>query len=180
LTVLAGLLLLALAGCGVPLDEAPQPVTRPTIAAGRGTPTTIASTEGPEVGVYFLRDDRLVRVGYPVAQPASLADALGFALGDPPDGSTSLRTAIPPGTSLLAVDVDDDGVARIDLSNEVNDVQGQAQKEAFAQLVFTALGADDLTGVRFAIDGEAVDAPTDDGNLSVVTAANYDPPLNPR
>jgi hypothetical protein len=30
------------------------------------------------------------------------------------------------------------------------------------------------------IDGEPIDAPTDDGNLAKVDADNYDPPLNPR
>jgi spore germination protein GerM len=168
------------AGCGVPLDEAPQPITRPTLASERDTPTTIARSDGPEAGVYFLSDDRLVRIAYPVADEPSLGDALRFALSAPAqDAGTELRTAIPPGTELRSVDVSN-AIATIDLTSEMNDVQGQNQKEAFAQLVFTALEFDEVRGVRFRIDGEPIDAPTDQGNLSVIDAEDYDPPLNPR
>ena len=73
-----------------------------------------------------------------------------------------------------------DGLATIDLSSEIDDIGGPAQKKAFAQIVFTALGFDEVERVRFLVDGKPVDAPTDDGNLAEVTADDYDPPLNPR
>ena len=71
-------------------------------------------------------------------------------------------------------------MATIDLTSEINDVTGPAQKEAFAQIVFTALAFEEVQQVRFLIDNEVIDAPTDDGNLALISAENYDAPLNPR
>jgi spore germination protein GerM len=169
-----------LTGCGVPLDSSPRVIDRATTTVPDATPTTAATPGAEEVGVYFLDGDRLVRQGYPVEGEATLRQAIGFVLDEPAEGSpASLRTAIPPGTSLRGLGVSD-GVATIDLTSEINDVSGPTQKQAFAQLVFTALDDPSVRRVRFRIDGQPVDAPTDDGNLSLVDADNYDPPLNPR
>lgn len=170
----------ALAACGVPIDESPRAITQTTIAPVDQTPTTVANSDAQEVSVYFLHGDRLERQGYPVAGEPTLRAALDFVLAAPAEGSDpELRTAVPPGTTLRSVEVTD-GTATIDLTNEINDVSGPAQKEAFAQIVFTTLSFEGVEQVRFLIDGDVVDAPTDDGNLAVVSAANYDKPLNPR
>ncbi len=172
--------LVALVGCGVPIDEAPRTITQTTIAPVDETPTTIAGTSANEVSVYFLRGERLERQGYPVEGEATLAQAIGFVLEAPAEGSSSqLRTSVPPGTTLLGVDVAD-GVATVNLSTEIDDVAGPAQKEAFAQIVFTTLAFEGVQRVQFFVNGEAIDAPTDDGNLAVISADNYDTPLNPR
>lgn len=169
-----------LAACGVPLDSAPRPISRATTTAPQTPPTTAGRPGAEEVGVYFLDEDRLVRQAYPVEGEPSLRQAIGFALDNPAEGSPSnLRTAVPPGTTLRELSLTD-GVATIDLTSEINDVSGPTQKQAFAQLVFTALDFTTVEQVRFQIDGKPVDAPTDDGNLALVDAGNYDPPLNPR
>lgn len=169
-----------LAGCGVPLDRAPRPITQTTIAPTDATPTTIATSGAPEVSVYFLNGDQLQRIGYPVEGDPTIGQALDFVLAAPPEPiGEDLHTSVPPGTELRSVEVTD-GVATVDLTSAINDVSGPAQKEAFAQIVFTALAFDDVQTVRFLIDGEPIDAPTDDGNLAEVTADNYDAPLNPR
>ncbi len=114
------------------------------------------------------------------AGEATLGKALDFVLAGPPEGAADgLDTSVPPGTRLRGVVVKN-GLATIDLTGEINDIGGPAQKEAFAQIVFTALGFEEVQRVRFFIDGEPVDAPTDDGNLAQIDADNYDPPLNPR
>ncbi|MCU1372178.1 MAG: Lipoprotein LpqB, GerMN domain protein [Ilumatobacteraceae bacterium] len=169
--------LLALAACGVPLDQEPRAINQTTIAPAT-TSVTIASPGDATVPVYFLNRDTLQAQEQPVEGDITLGAALDAVLA-PPDEAGDLRTAIPPGTALRGVEVAD-GLATIDLSSEINDIGGSAQKQAFAQIVFTALGFDEVQDVRFLIDGKAIDAPTDDGNLSVVSAANYDPPLNPR
>ena len=179
-TLLAVTAALAMAGCGVPLDSAPRPITQTTIAPTDATPTTIASTGAPEVSVYFLNGDRLQRIGYPVEGDPTIRQALDFVLAAPPESSDEdLHTSVPPGTELRSVEVTG-GVATVDLTSAINDVSGPAQKEAFAQIVFTALAFDEVQSVRFLIDGEPIDAPTDDGNLAEVSAGNYDAPLNPR
>jgi spore germination protein GerM len=175
---LAGLV--GLAGCGVPIDREPRPINQTTVTPAKPVPTTVAKVGGPKVAVYYLNRDRLQAEELAVEGEVSLGKALAFVLAAPPDDASSeLRTSVPPDTQLRGVVVED-GLATIDLSGEINDIGGPAQKEAFAQIVFTALEFDEVQRVRFSVDGEPVDAPTDDGNLAEVTAENYDPPLNPR
>lgn len=170
---------LALAGCGVPLDQEPRAINQTTVAPTTTVPTT-AAPGGASVPVYFLNGDALQVQEFPVEGEVTLGAALANVLGSPPDDtSPTLHTAVPPGTRLRGAEVRD-GLATIDLSGEINDIGGLPQKEAFAQIVFTALGFDEVEQVRFLVDGKPVDAPTDDGNLSVIGPENYDPPLNPR
>ncbi len=172
--------LLGLAGCGVPIDREPRPINQTTVAPAETVPTTVAPTGAATVEVYFLNDGRLQAEEYPVEGEVTLGKALDFVLAAPPeDASNNLDTSVPPDTQLRGVVVKN-GLATIDLTGEINDIGGPAQKEAFAQIVFTALGFDEVQQVRFFIDGEPVDAPTDDGNLAKIDADNYDPPLNPR
>jgi spore germination protein GerM len=164
----------------VPIDREPRPINQTTVAPAETVPTTVAPLGGPAVEVYYLNDDRLQAEEIPVEGDVSLGKALAFVLAAPPeDASSDLRTSVPPGTQLRGVVVEG-GLATIDLSSEINDIGGPAQKEAFAQIVFTALGFDEVQRVRFSVEGEPVDAPTDDGNLAEVTADDYEPPLNPR
>lgn len=170
----------ALSGCGVPLDDEPRAIVRTTSTPVDATPTTTSTPGGQEVTVYFVSEARLEGVPYPVKGEPSLSQALGYALETPAQGAPSdLVTAVPPGTKIRKVEVRD-GLARIDLTGEMNDISGENQKQAFAQLVFTALAFPGVSRVRFLIDGKGVDAPTDEGNLATVSASDYDPPLNPR
>lgn len=174
--------LVLFAACGVPLDSEPQRIERssPTSERPATTPTTNPSDSAAQVSVYFVSGEALAEVRYPVAGTPDLAEALGFALAGPAeDADPELSTAIPPGTRLIAVSVKDH-LARIDLSGEINDIDGQPERTAFAQLTFTALAFREVREVRFLIEGTGVDAPTDNGNQRLVTASDYDPPLNPR
>jgi spore germination protein GerM len=179
-TVLAVALLSGVAACGIPLDEDPEVVSQPTSGSSQAPTTTEPDGVSAEVSVYFLRGDALEAQRYPVAGEADLGQALNFVLARPAEGSDpDLRTSVPPGTQLLGVETDG-STATIDLSADIADVSGVAQKEAFAQIVFTALSFRGIDQVRFEIDGRPIDAPTDDGNLTVISADNYDRPLNPR
>lgn len=178
------------AGCGVPLDSSPRAITRTTLApgndTGRETPTTSASPGARRVSAYFIRGEALEQQQFPVDGVPTLSDALSFVFADPPEG---LTTSIPSGTRLLSAKVVGH-VATIDLTSEINDISGQAQKQAYAQVVFTAFTFlnDPATAprpevtvneVRFLVDGKPVDAPTDNGNRASVTAYDYKGPLNP-
>jgi spore germination protein GerM len=168
--------LLASTACGVPLDDQPRTITRVTEPT-EVPQTTSASPTAESVTVFFLREGVLQGAQYPVDEPAQLDEALGFVLaGDPPEG---LVSRIPTGTSLRGI-ATSGSLATIDLSEEINAIGGSAQKEAYAQLAFTALEFPETSRVRFRVQGEPVQAPTDNANLDVVTAADYDPPLNPR
>lgn len=161
------------AGCGVPVDDQPRAIVRSTIAtesdAERQTPTTSNSPGARQVTAYFLQDGALAPVLFPVDGGATIVDALSFATAEPPPG---YNTSIPSGTAILSVEVDEQ-VATINLTSDINDISGPSQKQAYAQLVFTAFSFRDLDAVRFEVEGKAVDAPTDNGNLASVTVADY-------
>lgn len=179
---IAALVAVATTSCGVPLDDRPELITRATTPSSRPatTPTTTPSSDAEEVSVFFLSGDALEEVRYPVEGTPSLAETIGFVLAGPPeDGARGLSSAIPPGTKLNGVRVVDRR-AVIDLTDSINDIDGQPEKQAFAQIAFTALAFTGVREVRFQIDGQGVDAPTDNGNQRIVTADDYDPPLNPR
>lgn len=179
-SLVAAFALAALVGCGVPLDSHPQAITPTTLSTDDVPPTTSASPTAQEVSVYFLNNNRLEEVRYPVAGQSTVDAALTFVLAGPAKGSPAgLTTAVPPDTALRSVVVTK-GVAIIDLSTEINDISGENQKQAYAQLVFTALSFQGIQAAQFHVAGAAVDAPTDHGNLAQVTASDYDPPLNPR
>lgn len=168
-----------LAACGVPIDDEPRAITQTTIPPAADTPTTAPEETGQEVSVYFLRGDQLERQDLRVEGDPTLAQAISLVLGPPAEDDAELESSVPPGTALRSVEVAG-STATIDLTSEINDVTGLPQKEAFAQIVFTTLAFPDVESVRFLVDGEAIDAPTDDGNLALVRAENYDKPLNPR
>lgn len=167
---------LVLVGCGVPLDDEPRAITRVTQPV-ETTPQTVDSPTGQAVTVYFLNEGALEPARFSVEDEPTVDEALRFLLtSPPPDG---LQQRIPTGTTLRGV-VRNGNQVTIDLSAEINDIGSPNQKEAFAQLVFTALELPGIDRVSFSIQGEPVKAPTDNANLDVVTAADYDPPLNPR
>lgn len=176
-TALAAIILVVASSCGVPLDDEPQAVTRAT-EPPEATPTTSDSPSAQEVSVYYLVGDSLEVTRYPVDGEPTLDAALQFLLTVPPTGEA--KTRIPPDTSLRDLEVSGD-VATIDLTPEiVNDTSGETQKQAFAQLAFTALASEGVTQVRFLVDGQEVEVPTDRANQRTITADDYDPPLNPR
>ncbi len=175
--VLATAALLAVTSCGVPLDDEPRAVTG-IAQPQETTPITSDSPTAQEVSVYYLVGDSLEVTRYPVDGEPTLEAALQFLLTVVPPNDA--KTRIPPGTSLRGLEVTGD-LATIDLTPEiVNDTSGETQKQAFAQLAFTALASDGVTSVRFRVDGKAVEVPTDRANQRTITADAYDPPLNPR
>jgi len=167
-----------LAACGVPIDDSPRAISRttmdPRVDDSRVTPTTSDSPGAVRVTAYFIGDNRLVGVPFPVDDAPTLPEVLGFTLGDPP---RDLTTALPAGTRILSAEVADD-IATVDISRAINDISGQTQKQAYAQLAFTTFDFTTVGQVRFQVEGKNVDAPTDNGNKAVVTAEDY-PALRP-
>jgi len=170
----AVLTLLALASCGVPIDDDPRAIGRSTISSDteelRQTPTTSDSPGARQVSVYFMRNESIASVSFPVDGLPTLAEVLAFTVGEPPDG---YNTAIPSGTAILSAEVSDD-VAAIDVTPDINNISGQAQKQAYAQLAFTAFSFADVDTIRFSVGGNPVDAPTDNGNRESVRPGDYD------
>lgn len=170
---LAALAGLVAASCGVPLDDEPRAIARTTT-----TQTTVAPAEGGDgaLTVYFFRGDRLEDVEVAGDADPDVRDAVTAVLAGPPKPYT---TQIPTGTELRDFQLDGQ-TAIIDLSDQMEVIDGPSQKAAYAQLVYTALQTGEARTVRFLVGGEERQAPTDNGNLDVVDEGDYEPPLNPR
>lgn len=163
-----------LAGCGVPLDDEPRAIDRSTTTSTTSTPEGVGG--GATMSVYFFAGDDLVDLQVPADDESTVDDAVNAVLAGP---EPPLTTRIPTGTELLGFTLDGT-TAVVDLSDDIEAFTGPAQKQAYAQLVFTVLASRQVQQVRFKVAGQAVKAPTDQGNLDVVSADDYDPPLNPR
>ncbi len=160
--------------CGVPLDDSPQVINRTTTTQPQVIPADPATSK--TVSVYFINDGRLVDQQVPAGDDASIAAAITAVLKRP---EPPLQTQIPAGTEL--VDSATVGTtATIELTDDIQSIEGEPQKQAYAQLVFTALASGRVNQVTFLVAGEAVKVPTDNGARDVVTDADYRPPLNPR
>lgn len=169
------------AGCGVPIDNQARAVNRATTT----TSTTSTTPDSPStfVSVFFVDEKGketqpggLVPHLVAVADEPTVREALTvlFTTEVPPQ----LKTKIPKGTQVISVDASGSQVA-VDITSEINDVKGDSQKAAYAQMVFTVLAFDEFSSVRFLIEGNPVEAPTDGPNRERVTALDYQPPLNP-
>lgn len=173
----AAAVLASAAGCGVPLDESPRVISRTTTTVA-ATSTTDAEGAVDQVQLFFVDEQGgLVGVERDVQATATVEGAIATLLRTKPSGP--LDTRIPSETDLRGMAFPEASWVQIDLTSEMDDSHGETQKQAFAQLVFTALAFPQIDRVSFLIDGTAVAAPTDRGNLEVITKYDYDPPLNP-
>jgi hypothetical protein len=159
------LALVVVAGCGIPRDSAPRPIAAADVQfnlLGASTTAPPATNSGAVTGnLYFISGDRLHKVERQVqnSTPDAVIDALLAGVA-PEDGS--VRSAIPPGTQRVSTRFEDK-VLIIELTPEILGQQGQEQKNAFAQLVFTASDIESVFGVRFVVGGQFVNVPTDSG-----------------
>lgn len=163
-----------LAGCGVGTDAQPRVIPPENVAFDllEASTTTVTSLPANTVSkpIYFFNDaDRLVAVDRPVPAPATAEGVLTALLSDANLEETSdksYQTRIPAGTKLAGSvsSVDDEGVVRIDITNDLYNVEGPRLKQAIAQIVYTVTGySDDVSLVEFSIDGSRSDVPNADG-----------------
>ncbi len=111
-----------------------------------------------------------------VADQPTVRDALTLLFTD--EVPAQMKTSIPKGTDVISVTPTGSQVT-INLTSEIDDVSGDSQTAAYAQMVFTVLAFTEFDSVRFSIKSNPVEAPTDGPNRPVVTAEDYKFPLNP-
>jgi germination protein M len=148
------------------------PSTTTTVPATSSTsaPTTTSTAPATEgIVVYFLLEELEADAGGPFLVPvfreiqagSDMPMAALEALVDGPDdgeteGIPSISTAIPEGSSVLGVTVEE-GLASVDLSDEFDDGGGSFSMFArLAQVVFTLTRIDGVDQVEFLIEGEPV------------------------
>ena len=153
----ATLALLVLVAAGCDGDDAAVPPPE-TTAPGETTPQPTPETA--TFAVYLLRDGVIAPVRRTVASTPAVARAALEALMTGPTGdeeSEGLVTAIPDGTTVLDVSVED-GVATVDLSSTFDDGGGSASMQGrVAQVVATLTQFPTVERVAFRLDGEPVE-----------------------
>jgi hypothetical protein len=201
LTFVAGVVLaLGLAACGgsdeatavgdVPAGTSPEPPpTEPSETEAEPVddePAEEPADDGGQDGappvsyrVWFVRGEAL----YPVKRSHAATRAVGAAsLGDLLAGPTEAErsegtsTAVPEGTRLLGLVVDD-GLATVDLSSEFESGGGSLSMMArLGQVACTLDQFPTVKGVAFELDGEPVDVFSGEGIVldEPVTCADYE------
>ncbi len=182
--------LVVAASCGIPRDDAPQPINQalpaPVVDPASTTSSRPAAATRPAT-LYFVREradssdpDVLealtVAVPFPSdpsAFPRAVLDQL--VKGVPADiAERGLRSDIPPTVRVLDVRRPDQGkVLEVNLT-DLGKVEGPKQRIAVAQIVFTATALDGITAVRFLVDGQATAIPIDQGSADAGDAISRD------
>ena len=174
LALLVGLLAGLLVGCGVPAEETPRDLAADNVqfdllapSSSSSTSTTAPASAGRTVEVFLLRNERLAARDRQLASDREPADVIATLLEGATDDERRIGfgTAIPDGTELLGARLDGD-ILTLNLSEELNAVQGELQMIAIAQIVFTATELKTVAGVRFQIEGDAVQVPRGDGTAT--------------
>jgi hypothetical protein len=171
LAAAAAIAVLGAAGCGLAEDDRPEVLAADNVPHGLLDPepptttTTAPLSAASPVRVFFVEQQdetiKLRPVERLVSDPTDVEDRLQVLLDEPPlpahTGEEGLSSSIPPGTSLLAVEVDHAArEATVDLSREFFGSQGTGQRAAFAQITCTAEQVDGVTQVRFKVEGEPI------------------------
>lgn len=170
-----------LAGCGVGPQATPQKIDPKSVPFGLMAPdgkatTTVPGAATAEVIIYLEGKERLVPVERAVPSPVSIGSALeqlarGPTATESSLGLTSPASAVGP---FQAGSVRG-GVVSVDLPLSFENLGGQYQIVAAAQIVFTATALEGTRGVLFLVDGQSAQVPGDKGNLvkGPVTRADY-------
>jgi spore germination protein GerM len=174
--LLSLLLAAAVAGCGLPTDDEPRELSADAVPFDLlAAPTTTLPGSPPAdrsqiVNLYFRNDERLVPVPTLVAAPSDSTssqptpDAVITALLETESSELDrgVRSAIPPDTTLVDTRRAGD-VLTIDLSEAFTTVESNLLIFAVAQLVYTSTELSGINRVRFAIEGERISVPDDEG-----------------
>jgi hypothetical protein len=172
-----------LAACGLPKDRSPREIAADKVPFGLLGPTTTAQgnpslENGTDVTLYFVDGAQL----RPVTRTAQrrdvrlVLDLLVRGLGE--HDPLGITTAIPKDTKVIDTHFEGTNLV-ITLSNEMLNVQSTEQRNAFAQLVYTAkdLG---IPGVIFRVldsngNPQDVQPVTDNGTRGgALTPSDYD------
>jgi len=160
------LALVVLSGCGIPVEDRPRPLSAADIPSSiPGPPLTSMPPVGATVELFFVRGSRLAPVRRQTPSPLSVERTITAIMSGPIplERSQGFRTALP-GEVRLAGTVAA-GVPLIDVTGSFDQVEGEEQILALAQLVFTLTGLPGVDGVSFALSGRTVEVPTGDGAL---------------
>jgi Sporulation and spore germination. len=166
------------AGCGVPADPRPQPVTPPPQYRTL-TPAPLATQEAGtvEATLCLTRGDRLVRVTRPVDRAPTPAELLAeLATGaNEREREQGLQSAVAGLTSLSMAGIEN-RVATVAIGESLEGLAFDNQLLVYAQIVCTLDAHPAIDGIFFSRDGERVSVPRGDGTQTgrMLTDADYE------
>jgi hypothetical protein len=162
-----------LAGCGLGAQSAPQALgTRGGVHQLEHS-VSHPSTSVPDLPLarvtIFLEgsNERLTRVHREVSSPATLQEIMDQLVAGPRRAESD-RGLVSPASSVGPFSVGQlrDGVVTLDLPVSFENLSGQDQTAAAAQIVFTATTFTGIDGVRFLVGGQPAQVPNGNGSLS--------------
>jgi spore germination protein GerM len=123
------------------------------------------------VTVYFIKQDpaggtdRLVAVKRRVTPPVTVEKVLQKLFAGPTQDERldGMRTGISPDSTVLDAPIEAK-IATVNVSKNFAFGPPLEQIKAFAQVVFTAVDVDSVTGVLFAVNGHREEVPQGDGS----------------
>jgi spore germination protein GerM len=153
--------LVALGGCGIEPQSTPEDISVAPVPTASARPDDEFSAA--RIQLWFLRGERLAVVvrGAPNEDPAVALEMLA-AGPDRDEIGAGLTTAVTGDPPTVADDDADDGVLTLEVAPEFVAVPDD-QRRAIAQVVFTVTGLPDVEFVRFTIDDDPLEVPTDEG-----------------
>ena len=135
--------------------------------------------------LFFLADQGTLLVPdpvyVPIVRPGAATSLMRALLGGPtPWLAPAVRTAFPPGTSLVvdAVPVEN-GIAMVNLSSEVLSASDAELSALTAQTVWTLSQLPEVTGVRITAEGSSLSLPGGEGVQTERDWIGFDPNASP-
>ncbi|WP_018219441.1 GerMN domain-containing protein [Salinispora pacifica] len=170
------MLLVLLAGCGVPTDDQPRAVEAPY--GPFPTPSTAVSDPAGRFteALYFVRDDRLVLVRRRLDVLPTVDQHLEHLLAGPNEAERAegLATALFGAVTVAGIRLTETR-AEVDVPSVAEGAGRSDEVFAFGQIVCTLTARPEVDSVSFLRDGAPLGVPRADGSLSPgpLTAADY-------
>jgi spore germination protein GerM len=164
--VLAALLAVLVAGCGVPVDSKPIALDEKR-APFRVFEEAQPPPAGPgRVALYFVRNDRVVLQTRAVERSTSIDELLDLLLAGPTPEQVAegTRSAIPTTFEVDEVGVGSNGIAVVTLTGSSPELP--TSPLGFAQIVATLTAPGRARAVRFRLNDEDLQVPRGDGSLT--------------
>lgn len=169
-------LALAVAGCGVPLDDATRTIAEDRVPYDLLEPLPGPSGPSVTVGapslVYVVAGERLRAVPALVPVDATPLEVLGL-LEVAVSRVTGARSVLRPGDVTGAV-LDAEGIVTVEVEPALLQLPASEQVLAIAQIVLTLDEQSGVTGVAFSADGAPVSVARPDGSIVAGPATRAD------
>lgn len=184
--LLAAVALLIPSGCTVvKMDSPPSWLSGSSGTTMTPQPASSRTTTSTDFIAYFVKGSRLT-IAPRGSSPARVSpdEAMRILLAGPTSAErkSGMRSEIPAGTKVNALDVDFYRTARLDLSAEfASGVNGKPGAPRVAQIVYTLTQLGGITAVQITIDGRKVQQMGSDrlDLMQPKTRADFPTPMTP-